>query len=115
MQLSNLIELLQEQLDDLRAREGENADCEVRIMEQPSWPFENTIRGVVSAAELGSEEDDDPECGYCERDECEECGGAERPKVKDFDGCEADANRVFIVEGSQARYGNKDAFDAYRS
>lgn len=72
MKVRQLIELL-EYYDD---------DCEVMLMTQESWPFENTIEGVTQREDF----DDDDESSE---------------NLKD----------VFIVEGSQIRYGSKDAWN----
>ena len=42
MTISELIEVLQEQQEHL------GPDVEVRIMEQPNWPFEYEVDGVIS-------------------------------------------------------------------
>ncbi len=61
--------------------------AEVFLMSQPSWPFEYAVRGVVSRRAV------------CEED------GVEPPPGTD----ESD---VFIVEGTQVRYGSKGAWTA---
>jgi len=69
-------------------------DTEVRIMNQPSWPFELTIAGICSSewldhspgkndGDFGKWRDDDPD----------------KPTV------------LYIVEGSQICYGSKEAWD----
>jgi len=75
-------------LEEMRGCFG--GDCEVRLMTQPNWPFENTVRGIVSSEDLRDGEGDegvDPE-------------GTSEPVV------------VYVVEGSQASYGDKRAWDA---
>jgi hypothetical protein len=64
-------------------------DCEVRLMTQQNWPFENAITGLVSGAEINNTEDDEE-------------GGD--------DDVEADAV-VYIVEGTQLCYGSKRAWE----
>lgn len=59
-------------------------DTEVLLMSQESWPFEYSVRGVTARAELTVLDED--------VDELE--------------------NAIFIVEGRQLRYGNKDAWNA---
>lgn len=111
MTIDHLISLL----EDLKAESEDGGDTEVRIMSQQSWPFEQHIRGVVANREIASAKDDSPDCGFCGQDECADCGGVERPapqETTDFGGGVAPATRVFLVEGGQARYGNKDAWDA---
>jgi hypothetical protein len=71
------------QLLDLLADYDE--DLEVRIMSQSSWPFENSVHGVCDREEMG-EEDDDP------------------------DDPNTQPNAVFVVEGRQLCYGNKNAW-----
>ena len=80
MTLNDLIERLEEYRDLL----GE--DCEVRLMTQQNWPFENTITGLASGAEINGADDDDDE------------------------DVEADAV-VYIVEGTQLGYGSKRAWE----
>ena len=82
MTVSQLIELL----EDYREQHGD--DCEVRLMTQENWPFENNIRGVTSGAEMNE-------------------GDEEEDEFDDQD-VEADA-MVYIVEGGQICYGSKRA------
>ena len=78
--------------------EDENPDAEVLIMSQPSWPFEHSVAGVVGNEILLRDADaDDP------------FDSDEHPKT--FDGATLDKDRVFILEGRQLRYGNKDAWN----
>lgn len=86
MTISELIEVLQEQQEHL------GPDVEVRIMEQPAWPFEYEVEGVVSRSEIrerrdpaDDELDDEPE--------------------------DKEPETVFILEGRQLCYGNKDAWE----
>ena len=83
MTLNELIERLEEYRDEL----GE--DCEVRLMTQQNWPFENAITGLVSGAEINDAEHDDDDCDDVETDTV-----------------------VYIVEGEQLRYGSKRAWEA---
>ena len=73
---------VQELIDEL---EGYDGDAEVRFLAQPSWPFEYTIAAVVEAT-------DQP---------ADLSGYQETP-----------ARRVLLVEGRQACYGDKSAFEA---
>ena len=59
-------------------------------MTQPNWPFENTITGLASGAEINESDED--------RDE-------------DDDDVEGDAV-LYIVEGQQLGYGSKRAWEA---
>ena len=81
MTLNELIE----RLEEYRDLHGE--DCEVRLMTQQNWPFENAITGLVSGAEINDTDDEDAE------------------------DVETDAV-VYIVEGTQLKYGSKRAWDA---
>ena len=81
MTLNELIERLEEY------RDLHGDDCEVRLMTQQNWPFENTITGLVSGQEINETDDND-----------------------DSD-VEADAV-VYIVEGQQLGYGSKLAWEA---
>ena len=72
---------VQELIDEL---EGYDGDAEVRFLAQPSWPFEYTIAAVVEAT-------DQP---------ADLSGYRETP-----------ARRVLLVEGRQACYGDKSAFE----
>ncbi len=80
MTLNELIE----RLEEYRDLHGE--DCEVRLMTQQNWPFENAITGLVSGAEINDTEDDE-------------------------EGGDDDAV-VYIVEGTQLKYGSKRAWEA---
>lgn len=51
MRLSDLIERLEEYREQL------GGDAEVRLMTQPSYPFENSIKGVCSAEDMEMEGD----------------------------------------------------------
>jgi hypothetical protein len=73
---------VQELIAELECCDGE---AEVRLLAQPSWPFEYTIAAVVEAT-------DQP---------ADLSGYRETP-----------ARRVLLVEGRQACYGDKRAFEA---
>lgn len=81
MTLNEIIERLEEYRDEL------GGDCEVRLMTQQNWPFENAIIGLVSGTEINDSDDDDDAC------------------------VEEDAV-VYIVEGTQLKYGSKRAWEA---
>ena len=81
MTLNELIERLEEYRDEL----GE--DAEVRLMTQQNWPFENTITGLVSGAEINDTDDDDDDDVWAD-------------------------TVVYIVEGQQLGYGSKRAWEA---
>ena len=82
------IQDLIEQLEDYKAEHGE--DAEVRLMTQQNWPFENRVYGLCDSSELQDEDEDE--------DEGE--GDTEGKAI------------VYLVEGSQICYGNKNAWDA---
>jgi hypothetical protein len=73
---------VQELIDEL---ESFDAETEVRLLAQPSWPFEYTIAAVVEATDQP-----DDLSGYHE----------------------TPAHRVLLIEGRQACYGDKRAFEA---
>jgi hypothetical protein len=81
MTLNELIE----RLEEYRDLHGE--DCEVRLMTQQNWPFENAITGLASGTEINESDEDD-------------------------DACVEDDAVVYIVEGTQLKYGSKRAWDA---
>jgi hypothetical protein len=88
MTINDLIE----RLEEYRDLHGE--DCEVRLMTQQNWPFENAITGLVSGAEINDTDGDDNE-----------------------DTDDEDVNEdavIYIVEGTQLGYGSKRAWDAAR-
>ncbi len=51
MRLSDLIERLEEYREQL------GDDAEVRLMTQPNYPFEHSIKGLCSSEEMESEDD----------------------------------------------------------
>jgi len=73
---------VQELIDELESFDGE---AEVRFLAQPSWPFEYTIAAVVEA----SDQPDDLS-GYHE----------------------TSTQPVLLIEGRQACYGDKRAFES---
>ena len=87
MTLGQLISLLEEYRDE----HGE--DCEVRLMTQQNWPFENRIAGVTSGAEMNEGDDEDED--YDDQDVAEDA-------------------MVYIVEGVQICYGSKRAWETCR-
>jgi hypothetical protein len=73
---------VQELIDELECHDH---DTEVRFLSQPAWPFEYTIAAVVEATD----------------------------KPDDLSGYrETPTPRVLLVEGRQACYGDKSAFEA---
>ena len=78
MTLDELIERLEEYRDEL------GGDAAVRLMTQSNWPFENSIAGLASGAEINEEPDDE-----------------------DVD----EDQVVYVVEGQQLGYGSKRAWE----
>jgi hypothetical protein len=89
MKVKELIDILEEQ----------DPDAEVLIMSQQNWPFENGVYGVTVRSEMDGNDDDDDD------DKSEDTRAATEAR----DG--RATNDVFIVEGSQLRYGSKNAWD----
>ena len=85
MTVSELIERLEEY------RELMGDDCEVRLMTQQNWPFENNITGLCSAAEIADDNDNDDE---------------ETEKIDEPEAV------VYLCEGQQLGYGTKAAWNA---
>ncbi len=82
--------------DLLNELERFDPDAEVRLMSQPSWPFEYDLRGLVAASEIETEAEGDDgfyqySTGYAPRD--------------GYDG-----EVVYLLEGAQLCYGTKDAW-----
>ena len=73
---------VQELIDELESCDD---DAEVRFLAQPSWPFEYTIAAVVEAS-----------------DQPENLSGSH----------ETPSHRVLLIEGRQACYGDRRAFEA---
>jgi hypothetical protein len=84
MKVKELIAILEEQ----------DADAEVLMMSQRRWPFEYATYGVAVRSEF---------------EECDDEEDAEGMAPRGADGrCGSD---VFLVEGTQLRYGSKAAWD----
>jgi hypothetical protein len=80
-----------------------DADAEVYVMSQESWPFECAIAGIAQREEFTA----------CEEDaaEAEEERGGDRWTAPD---AALPPGDVFIVEGGQIRYGSKSAWEVAR-
>lgn len=87
------------QLEDFRDELG--GETEVRLMMQPSWPFEYDISGMAFTSEF-VEPDYSPEELAEMKDEGHEPEVEEQPEI------------LYLLEGSQLCYGNKKAWDAGR-
>lgn len=66
--------------------EGMDSEADIFIMSQKSWPFEYSVYNVLQRSDFEGE-----------------------PAIADDD-IETSGLDVFIVEGDQIRYGNKDAW-----
>ena len=88
MTINDLIERLEQYRDEL------GGQCEVRLMTQQNWPFENRICGVTSGRDMN------------EADDHEETDDDDQDVAQD--------NTVYIVEGGQICYGSKRAWESYR-
>ena len=84
MKVSELIEMLEEQ----------DPDAEVLVMSQENWPFEMALCGVTTRDEILRADSDEEEP---EDDDAELADGLAR-------------SDVFLVEGTQLRYGSKTAW-----
>jgi hypothetical protein len=80
------IDELIENLENYRDEIG--GDAEVRLMTQQNWPFENSVHGLASGAEINASDEDE-----------------------DDDGDVASDQILYIVEGQQLCYGTKRAWD----
>jgi hypothetical protein len=88
MKVKELIDILEDQ----------DPDAEVLIMSQQSWPFENGVYGVTVRSEMHDEDEDED--------------GDNEDATATTEARDGRAtNDVFIVEGSQLRYGSKTAWD----
>jgi hypothetical protein len=87
MTIDQLIARLEECRDEI------GGDAEVRLMTQRNWPFENSIFGVTTGAEMNESDDDDDD------DDAEDAEDAEDDGV------------VYIVENEQLGYGSKRAWN----
>ena len=82
-------------LEDYRDEIGGNA--QVRLMTQQNWPFENSIYGLASGAEINDYQDDE------DGDDDDDSDDAAEDSV------------LFIVEGQQLGYGTKRAWEVARN
>lgn len=74
--------------------EGLDDEVEVRLMTQPSWPFEYSVAGTILWSELSGE--------FHPAD----------VSIDAEDKCEMDSSEdiLYLVEGTQLGYGTKDAW-----
>ena len=92
MTAQELVEKLQDHID------AYGPEAEVRLAEQPSYPFEYSILGCTDSLILGADPDDEDN----EHPQTDEAGYPKEPPV------------FYIVEGSQLGYFRRDAWDACR-
>ncbi len=90
MTVAELIEALQDY----------DEEAEVRLMTQQNYPFENALQGVTDSEEIRHTCDHE-DCD-CDLDECDD------PDCPD---CQEQDTVVFLVEGNQLGYGNKNAWN----
>ena len=83
-------------LEDYRDEIG--GDAQVRLMTQQNWPFENSIYGLASGAEINDYDEDDQD-----GDDDDDSDDAAEDSV------------LFIVEGQQLGYGTKRAWEVARN
>jgi hypothetical protein len=91
MTIDELIARLEEYRDEI------GGDAEVRLMTQQNWPFENSIYGLASGAEINDYQDDE------DGDDDDDSDDVSEDSV------------LFIVEGQQLGYGTKRAWDVARN
>lgn len=96
------------QLRDLL--DGLDDDTEVRLMSQPSWPFEYSVLGTWTPQ---PKTDACGECGLPEESEVHGSDGDhDMEDGQDFEPNGAPASGVvYLVEGQQLAYGTKGAWD----
>lgn len=97
MTVARLIDLLSEYPED----------AIVHVMSQESYPFENTVAGVVARSEF-MDEDEELEDG--QELNCTDMSTGESKTLKGG----GKTTDVFILEGSQLRYGSKEAWNVCR-
>lgn len=111
MTVSELIDKL------LDACDNEPEEFEVRLMTQPQWPFEHSVSGAVSfepseCEECGGTGFDQDLLDDGQEEDCSQCDGSgQEDRGNDFDGSASPTKVVFILEGSQERYGDKSAWE----
>jgi len=89
------IDQLIARLEDYRDEIG--GDAQVRLMTQQNWPFENSIYGLASGAEINDYQNDE------DGDDDDDSDDAAEDSV------------LFIVEGQQLGYGTKRAWEVARN
>lgn len=86
MTVGELIEMLEEQ----------DEEAEVKLMTQPSWPFEYTIAGITSSREILRAQADEMDGEAA--DEAEAAG-------------EEEGEVIYLLEGTQLGYGSREAWN----
>jgi hypothetical protein len=83
-------------------------DATVRIMMQENWPFECELEGIAIREELT---DDECDCGEpIDGPHEDDCPAAHPGRYDDG----LAASDVFLVEGRQERYGDRNAWNVVR-
>ncbi len=82
--------------------EGFDGDTEVRIMQQPGWPFENAIEGFWHT--VSKADDDESESFEADR-HFEPAGDYAFEPAKDG------RTVIYLLEGIQMAYGTADAWE----
>jgi hypothetical protein len=95
--VAELVELLEEY----------DPGTEVRLMEQPSWPFEYSIVGTWAPQPQGPTCHGMADPGH-DPSECDECQRAEDAFTPEGS---PPAGVVYLVEGQQLAYGTKRAWE----
>lgn len=92
-------------------------DVEVRLMEQPSWPFEYSIDRAVLLSELNGGRhhryvEGEPPMSEDEDETCLDCGLPIDAEEHDgFQAADDAAEVLYLTEGTQLAYGTKKAWD----
>jgi hypothetical protein len=101
--IRELIEALEEQA------QAYGDDCEVKLMTQEKWPFENAIYGITSSADIDIDVNgESEECGdFLPKDPDHDTRGRKGHEEKPS---EKKPISIYLVEGRQLRYGNQNAW-----
>jgi len=100
MTVKELIEFLQEY----------DEEAHVFIMQQPNWPFEFSIQGIISRREIFQNNIEYDENGEPEEELNEEDWPKEVSYSDRWGANKLPLNDVFILEGTQLCYGSKNAW-----
>lgn len=91
-------------------------DATVRILMQENWPFECELEGIAIREEFAGGDvcECDRRVGRPHRDGCPAEEDDEDLDDEDLYGEGLRGNDVFLVEGTQERYGDKNAWSVVR-